>query len=177
MFVISQAPTWVWVLFVVLVMRGIKALQDRTMAWSRLLLLPLIFLAWGGYALSSETHMSCFALLSGVIGLIAGAIVGWYCWRMSPGLKTTNMPGQVVRAGSVLPLVFILMAFVSRFIMASYLETSHDALNDVCVMIGIGLWSGVIDGVFWGGSFNLLWRYRNQQRQRTVNELRRNRAF
>lgn len=167
MSLISHTPTWVWVAFIVLVIRGIKALQDRTMALSRLILLPVIFLIWGGYALGMETHMSSPALLSGVMGLMIGGVIGWYCWRMSPGLKTADTLGHVIRAGSVLPLVFILAAFASRFVMAAYLHTHHDALSEVWVMIGVGVWSGAIDGVFWGGSFNLLWRYREQLRQRS----------
>ena len=71
--IISHAPTWVWVLLVVLVLRGVKALQDRTMSLTRLLLLPVIFLVWGGYALCQDTEMSVLAWVSALIGLLLWA--------------------------------------------------------------------------------------------------------
>ncbi|BBG30537.1 DUF6622 family protein [Zymobacter palmae] len=164
--IISHAPTWVWVLLVALVLRGIKALQDRTMSLTRLLLLPVIFLVWGGYALCQDTETSILALVSAAIGLPLGAFVGWRCWRTSPGLRDAGAPGHVVRAGSALPLCFIVVAFISRFVMAAYLHTHQDAVSSAWMMVIVGLWSGAIDGVFWGGSFNLLWRYRVERQQR-----------
>lgn len=162
MAVIAHAPVWVWVLLVILVLRGIKALQPRTMSLGRLLLLPVIFLVWGGYALAVETSMSGAALGAGVIGLLLGGVIGWCCWRYSPALVAANEPGCVIRAGSVLPLIFIVAAFVSRFAMAASLHLHHEWLADTRAMLIVGLWSGAIDGVFWGGSFNLLWRYHQQ---------------
>lgn len=165
MFVISHAPVWVWVLLAALLLRGIKALQPRTMSLARLLLLPVAFLVWGGYALCVETGMSCIALLLGVVGLGVGSVIGWWCWRATPALKATDEVGHVIRAGSALPLCFILVAFISRYIMTAYLHMHPAALDSSWRMAGVGLWSGVVDGVFWGGSFNLLWRYRNELRR------------
>ena len=158
--IIFHAPIWVWVLLVVLVLRGVRALQEREISLGRLFLLPSIFLIWGGYALGVDTDISPIALLSGIGGLVIGAMVGWICWRASAPLRPAAVPGCVIRPGSVLPLCFILVAFVSRFALTAGLHVHPDWLNDARWMVLLGVWSGAVDGVFWVGSSNLLWRYR-----------------
>ena len=157
---VLHAPIWVWGVLAVLLVRGIKGLRAQTMSLLRLFLLPVIFLVWGGYALCVETQLSVTALLGGVVGLPIGGLIGWQCWRRSAGLQTASEPGYVIRPGSPWPLCFIVVAFVSRFAMTAYLHLNPAAVHQFALMAGMGLWSGCADGVFWGGTCNLVWRYR-----------------
>ena len=157
---ILHAPVWVWAVLAVLVLRGIKGLQDQTMSLLRLFTLPVVFLVWGGYALCVETQLSVAALLGGVVGVPLGGLLGWQCWRRSAGLQTASEPGYVIRSGSPWPLCFITVAFASRFTITAYLHLHPNAVHQSVLMAGIGLWSGGVDGVFWGGTCNLVWRYR-----------------
>lgn len=49
--VVTHTPAWVWVLFIFLISRGIKARRPATVTLERLAIIPAIFLIWDIYDL------------------------------------------------------------------------------------------------------------------------------
>jgi hypothetical protein len=49
--VVTHTPVWVWVLFIFLISRGIKARRPATVTLERLAIIPGIFLIWDIYDL------------------------------------------------------------------------------------------------------------------------------
>ncbi|MDX7988751.1 hypothetical protein FE392_15680 [Xenorhabdus sp. 12] len=153
--IIKDTPVWVWVLFVFLVLRGIKALSDREMRIERLFLLPMIFLIWGIYSVLTETYFSNESLMMFGIGLILGIAIGWLIWKSQPRLKSKPDSTLIIRPGTPLTLMLILVTFISKFIITSMLSIHPTLLHSLHYNQFFGLFSGILDGVFWGGTLNL----------------------
>ena len=75
--IISGAPWWVYVLLAYLVSIGVKSTKPRTVPVKRVVLLPLLFVAWSFYNLYARLvlgYTSLFPLW--VISLAIGACLG-----------------------------------------------------------------------------------------------------
>ena len=91
--IISHTPIWVWVLLAFLVWRGINAMQPRTIAPSRALIIPLVFLVWGLAGLITARGLG-FALALFAVGAIAGLVAGSALAALTPA------PGLTARRAS-----------------------------------------------------------------------------
>ncbi|MGE6982916.1 DUF6622 family protein [Kluyvera intermedia] len=155
-------PVWVWILLAFLIRRGFAALYDREMKIGRLFFLPILFLVWGAYGVIVETELTGISLTMMAIGLLTGTALGFTLWRSLPPLKNSDNPGMIIRAGTPLTLALIVIAFCAKFILTSTLYL-HPALSSSAGFTMLfGYVTGLIDGVFWGGTLRLFipW-YRN----------------
>jgi hypothetical protein len=156
-------PVWVWLLLAFLLRRGFAALYDREMTIGRLFFLPVLFLAWGGYGIMTETERAGLSLTMMAAGILAGVSLGYWMWRSQPPLQDTVNPGRVIRAGTPLTLGMIVIAFCTKFILTSaiYLQPGLAASASFCMLMG-GI-TGLIDGVFWGGTLRIFIPWYNNQ--------------
>ncbi|MDX7993152.1 DUF6622 family protein [Xenorhabdus littoralis] len=153
--IIKDTPIWVWFLLVFLVMRGIKALSDREMRIERIFLLPTIFLLWGVHSVVTKTHFSDLSLIVMGIGLVFGITVGWVLWKSQPRLREKPNSTLIIRPGTPLILLVIIITFFSKFIMMALLSIHPVLLYSLHYNLLFGLVGGLLDGVFWGGTLNL----------------------
>jgi len=163
--ILTGTPVWVWILFVFLIARGANALSDREMEVKRLFLLPLVFLFWGGSGVINDLDFPHWGLVSMVVGLIIGCGVGWSLWRSGPRLKIKEGTDLIVRPGTPLTLIFIVIAFITKFTLIVFLNVEPGLRSSFDFNLVFGLLSGVIDGVFWGGTLNLYLTFRQNQNQ------------
>lgn len=153
--ILTGTPIWVWILLIFLIARGINALNDREMDVKRLFLLPLIFLFWAGSSVINELAFLRYGLVSMLVGLCIGGSVGWLLWRTGPRLKFKEGTDLIIRPGTPLTLIFILIAFVTKFTLIFFLNVEPALKYSFDFQLIFGLLSGIIDGVFWGGTLNL----------------------
>ncbi|WP_350306280.1 DUF6622 family protein [Photorhabdus viridis] len=153
--IIKDTPIWVWILLVFLVIRGIKALSDREMSIGRIFLLPTVFLVWGIHSVLTETYFSNLSLVMMGIGLIFGTTIGWILWRSQPRLRKKTNSNLIIRSGTPLTLIVIMITFVSKFVMTALLSIYPILLHSLHYNLLFGLLSGFFDGIFWGGTLNL----------------------
>lgn len=151
----KHTPVWVWILLAFLLRRGFVALYDREMTTGRLFFLPVLFLIWGGYGMITETERAGLSLSMMIAGILAGASLGYWMWRSQPPLRDSVSPGRVIRAGTPMTLGLIVVAFCTKFILTSaiYLQPELAASVSFCILMG-GI-TGLIDGVFWGGTLRI----------------------
>ncbi|WP_246769666.1 hypothetical protein [Escherichia sp. E2593] len=88
-------------------------------------------------------------------GLLAGTALGYRLWRLQPPLRDSDNPGMIIRAGTPLTLGLIVITFCMKFILTSaiYLQPGLRSSASFCMLFG-GV-TGLIDGVFWGGTLSL----------------------
>ncbi|WP_074373285.1 DUF6622 family protein [Vibrio spartinae] len=165
--ILEGTPMWVWILFVFLLLRGVIALHDREMEIKRLFLLPVVFLFWGGAGVVNELHFPNIGLVCSAIGLLSGGAVGWMLWRRTPRLKFITGTALVIRPGTTLTLIFILIAFLTKFVLTACLSIFPEYSLSLNFNLIYGFLCGVIDGVFWGGTLNLYFS-RREYIERTV---------
>ncbi|CDL87453.1 conserved membrane hypothetical protein [Xenorhabdus cabanillasii JM26] len=157
--VIKNTPAWVWVLFVFLVLRGIKALDDREMHPSRLFLLPILFFIWAVYSVLHETVFQVSALLALIVGILAGIAIGWKLWNSQPRLRQKPESDLIIRQGTPLTLILILIIFCVKFVLSATIAIHPILMHSLSFNLLFGFASGLSDGIFWGGTLNLFVPY------------------
>ncbi|WP_240783034.1 hypothetical protein [Escherichia sp. E2562] len=93
-------------------------------------------------------------------GLIIGGSVGWLLWRTTPRLKIKEGTNLIIRPGTPLTLIFIIIAFATKFTLIFFLNVEPDLKNVLNFNLVFGLLTGIIDGVFFGGTLNLYMTFR-----------------
>lgn len=152
---VKSTPIWVWILLIFLLRRGFAALFDKEMRPGRLFFLPVLFLVWGIYSVVHETYYPGLSLIMMTVGSLAGIAVGGWLWWSQPPLRNSDKPNLIVRAGTPLTLVMIIVAFSFKFVLTSvsYIQLSLREAQTFCMLFG--LLTGLIDGIFWGGTLRL----------------------
>jgi hypothetical protein len=149
--IIHGTPTWVWVLLVVLVSRGIKAMKGGTAPLSKLAIVPLIFAGWGIAHLATQTlagwHAAFVWLIAAAVGTGIGMLIASRTrFTVDPIEKSVTLPGSIV------PLVLILATFAAKFWIGFEMATlAHPASLALYVLIDASV-SGMVAGIF-GGRF------------------------
>jgi hypothetical protein len=112
--ILQNTPPWVFVLGIVLATFGVQALKPRGIAVARLLIVPLVFMAWGLISLvirASDTPLLAVVWLA--CGA-AGLAIGW-CVTTLHGVLIDRAARRVSVPGSAVPLVRNLSIFVVKY--------------------------------------------------------------
>lgn len=160
----KDTPVWVWVLLIFLLRRGFTALFDREMRPGRLFFLPVLFLIWGIYSVSNETLHPGLSLITMGFGVLAGVFVGYILWWSQPPLRNSDNSGFIVRSGTPLTLGMIIVAFSLKYALISTTYLQPSLREDLTFCIVFGLITGLVDGVFWGGTLRLFMPWYKHQR-------------
>jgi hypothetical protein len=120
---ITGAPLWVYLLLVVLVSVGIKATKPRTINIRKLVLVPLVFVAWSLYSLYPKLALgSPVLLLVWAVCIAIGAYLGVRevrKWKIA----VDRHKGQITIPGNYSTLVLILLIFGLKFFWGYYYAT------------------------------------------------------
>lgn len=153
-------PTYVYVLFCVLVYLGVRRCFPRTMRPERLLVFPLIFLAFGAVSLQrafpgDDLSMDALALAA----LAFGAGLGWIHaarWRLQFHLTGPNMKVRVPGDPSLLAM--LLLSFAIKFAQ-QYAMTTHAAwgATQTFETLSFAVW-GALAGMPLGRAINVVLR-------------------
>jgi hypothetical protein len=153
--ILQGTPVWVWVLLAALVALGLWQGRDRSVAPSRLLLLPLALLVLGLWTVLPSWRAQPTGAGVWLATWLAGAAAGrWLPLRAG---ATWDAATQRLRLpGSRLPLVVILAVFSLRY-GAGVTAAIHPALAGsagfVWTLAGV---SGCISGLLLGHTLRLL---------------------
>ena len=154
--IIQGTPVWVWVLLVVLLSCGFKAMNSGTAPLSKLAVVPLIFAGWGIAHLVFDPLAGWSSVIIWIVGAFAGIAGGVFIasrtrFIVDPAANTVILPG------SMLPLALIIATFAARFWLGGEMATATDLSSlGVYVLIEAAV-SGIVTGVF-GGRFITYWR-------------------
>jgi hypothetical protein len=154
--IIHGTPIWVWVLLVVLLSRGFKALRSGTAPLSKLAITPLIFAGWGIVHLISDPLAGWSSVIAWIAGSLIGIAVGVFMANRSRFI-VDPIANTVMLPGSVLPLLLIVATFVAKFWLGFEIATVTDLSSLGVVVLIDAVVSGVVAGVF-GGRFFTYWR-------------------
>ncbi|MBC3252705.1 MAG: hypothetical protein ACQER3_20055 [Pseudomonadota bacterium] len=149
--VVIKTPAWVYVLFIFLLLRGLKARKPATVSLEKLAIIPLVFLLWDIYDLVERHQLTVIALLMWCGGLALGAFIGYKL--VNPArIEASGEPRSISRPAdySVLPLMMI--AFVTKYILGVIASISPDTLLQpgwrALAIVSGGLFAGIFVGKF-----------------------------
>lgn len=145
---VSGAPWWVYVLFVYLVIIGIKATAPRTISIKKVVLLPVFFVGLSLYDLYTKWVFGFPSLiLVWIVFLALGAYLGVRevrAWKIAKD----HRKGEITIPGNYSTLVLILLIFVLKFFWG-YFYATHTEIS-YWVYFADTLTSSLVTGFFIG---------------------------
>jgi len=161
--IFRHTPAWVFALFAFLLYRGIRSLRPQTMTPVRMLFLPILFFVWAVLSVGKELNGSSIAYSAFAAGIALGGFAGWMIWRNRGTVTFDPATRMVCRPGSVWTLVLILIGFTAKFILSASLARNPSFSEVTSFKILFGGISGIVDGLFWGGTVAQLWRVKDKR--------------
>ena len=153
----TGAPWWVYLLFAYLLSIGIKSTRPRTLSVQRVVLIPLLFLAWSFYSLYRTLPLKLPSLmLVWVVFFALGAYLGVKevtSWRIS----INRSKGEITIPGNYSTLAIILLIFILKFVWG-YLYATQAQVS-YAIHFTDTLTSALVTGVFVGRAGFLLKSY------------------
>lgn len=141
--IISSTPLWAWAVLALLVAVGVRQLKDRTMSWTRLLVMPIVVLALAVSGLVS-TGVTLAALAGLAVGGLAGAGAAMLIERRDGAEQVQR--GQVRVRGEWLTLVVLLGAFLTRYISIVIGTINPAALDEAAIQLAAMAATGLFAG-------------------------------
>lgn len=154
--IVSHTPSWVFVVFALLVLLGIQALRPRSIAVARVFATPAVFIAWGLVSLIFAAQRAPLAPVAWALTAIAGGSLALLTLRLG-GLRVDG-PGRVRLPGSVLPLLRNVLIFGAKYVIAVLLAL-HPAARGQLLIWDMAV-SGASAGYFIGWTLRFLIAYR-----------------
>jgi hypothetical protein len=152
--VLTHTPPWVFALLAYLVWQGIKALQPLITPIWRALIVPMVFIIWGVSRIGLGHQDSVGPLIGWIVAALALLPVGLLTPRP---FEVDHASGQIIRAGSVFPLVRNLIVFSLQYTVAVIAAVDPDG-RTVAAITGRAI-SGATAGYFLGSTIALLREY------------------
>jgi hypothetical protein len=153
--ILSGTPWWVWMLLAVLTGLGLQATRPRRAKLWRVLVTPLVFVAWGASSLARQADPTALAAWFAAAAL--GVLLGLAITRLD-GVRADRALGLVELPGSWLPMIRNLAIFVARYGLAVAAVLSPAAHGSL--LICDFAVSGVSAGYFVGWLVVFLRRWR-----------------
>jgi hypothetical protein len=152
--IITHTPLWAWVLLAYLVWLGFKGMQPRKTTIWRALIVPTIFILWGLSRIGFGQQANPLPL----IAWIAAALVLLPVGILTPRpFEVDHATGQIIRPGSVFPLIRNLIVFALQYTVA-VISAIHVDDRAVAAIVARAI-SGATAGYFLGSSIALLRAY------------------
>ena len=155
--IITAIPWYIWLLFVYVILRGVKALKSQTVSIKKICLIPLIFLGMGISGMIKQNLP--FEYVAIWIGLFA--IAAYVIWRRTEPLKVVcdRQKGLIQLPGNWTTLILLLSIFISRFTFG-FLSATHPELKGFIIfnLIDLSI-SGTVCGISFGRLVALLMKF------------------
>lgn len=154
---LEGTPWWVWVVFVYVIIIGIKTTKPQIVSLYRLLIVPFIFVFLSLHTLwltpMNFLHISVF-IMTMLIGIGAGF------WQISRLFIEVDRRKKLLSVpGSPVTLILVLIVFVSKYYFG-FTEAVHPEMmqNDAFILSMLAL-SGVCSGIFIGRAVCYICRF------------------
>jgi len=155
-----QVPTWVFILFFVLVWLGYKRCFTRTIRLERLFLMPAIFVFMNLNGVISLFQFTAGVLILYLLGLAGGAVSGHFqvrnrIIRADRVKRLIEVPGDLAMLFLVIG-IFIIEFFIHYAVEANWSISTNSAFPFIAIMA-----SGLISGISVGRNSTYFYKFLN----------------
>jgi len=152
--IVQHTPFWVWIVFVSLIVLGIRQSFDRRLRLGRVTTLPVVFVALSLAGVVSAFGADAGALLAWAVGVLAAASPALQ--RGAPATARWRAAERVFEVpGSWVPLALMLGIFGMRFAVAVLLALQPGLRGDASFAALAGVGYGGFSGLFLGRAMAL----------------------
>ena len=149
--VVTHTPVWVWVLFIFLISRGLKARRPATVTLERLAIIPGIFLIWDIYDLIVYRTLTPGTVALWTAGILAGAALGYFLIKQA-AITRAEAPRSLHRQADYTALPFMMLAFAVKYVLGVMSAIAPQTLQQPAIsalaIVSGGLFAGVFIGKF-----------------------------
>jgi hypothetical protein len=153
--ILKRTPTWVFVLFLVLLALGALQTRPRELRWSRVALMPAIFLPlslWGVWTAFGPQALAFGAWLAGI-----GAAVALNHYARVPRQVSYTAQTRLFRvAGSWIPLAMMMAIFFTRYATTVAMAMQPALTAAPLFAAGVGAAYGLMSGSFLARALRIL---------------------
>jgi len=162
--VVTHTPVWVWVLFVFLITRGIKARKPAIVTLEKLAIIPAIFLFWDIYDLVVFRKLTVASSALWIAGLLAGAALGYLLIKQT-AITRAELPRSLYRQADYSALPLMMLAFGVKYVLGVMTAVSPATLQQPGMSAFAIISGGVFAGVFVGKftRYVRVYRFASQQ--------------
>jgi hypothetical protein len=157
--IITNIPLFVYPLFAILLIAGLKARKTSLVPLNVLMLIPATFLSWSLFSFFGRYVEDPLAVALWFFCLGLGFFIGFsHIQRLK--LRFDKQKKMVEIPGSWVPLVLSMSIFVAKFSIGM-IRAMQPHLEGSVFFLGLELFSTVILGIFAGRAINCFLRYRS----------------
>lgn len=155
---LTQTPWWVYLLFFVLVRRGLAAARPSVVPVWKLSIMPLIFLVLDITGMTGHSRMPASVILVTLLSLACGALAASFLVR-HVAVKADRAAWRIGLPGDPMVLPTALAAFAVKYAVG-YLQATSLALASTGGFLVISLAvSSFFTGIFFGRFFTYLFKF------------------
>ncbi len=154
--ILKGTPTWVYVVLIFLIYKGIKALKPNTMKLKKLLVLPVVFFIISLHKITNPYYYILF--------LLGGLIVGWMLYKKIK-IKADKTNYLIALPGSPLPLILIIIAFAKGYYFGYESSVHPEYLKQQWFILLSLITSGFFSGIFTGRAAVFLYKFKKTQHE------------
>lgn len=154
----SNVPTWVYILFLVVLYIGIKRCYTRVMRVDRLVLLPLIFCFFSLKSVNDLFGIDVFSIFILLCGVMLGITLGYaqvknWIIHADKNNRLIKIPGDYFMLFLVLT-IFMIEFFIHYAVDAHWIMTGNMFFKILAITI-----SGIVLGVSLGRNASYYYKY------------------
>jgi hypothetical protein len=157
--IITNIPLFVWPLFAILLIGGLKARKTNMVPLKVLMLIPAAFFGWSLFSFFGRYANDPLAVVLWIFCLGIGFWIGFsHIQRLK--LRFDKKKKMVEMPGSWIPLVLSMSIFTAKFSMGM-MRSMLPHLQGSMLFLGLELFSTIILGIFSGRAMSCFLRYRS----------------
>ncbi|MBA2369830.1 MAG: hypothetical protein H0V82_12560 [Candidatus Protochlamydia sp.] len=164
--IITKIPVFVWPLFAILLLSGLRARKTNEVPLAVLLLIPSIFFGWSLFSFFGKYATNPLAIFFWFLCLGVGFFIG-FSHMQKLKLQFDKQKKKVEMPGSWIPLMLSMSIFTAKFAIGM-MGSMLPHLNESFLFLGLELFSTIILGIFAGRGVNCLVRYRTSSMENAV---------
>ncbi|OGT47715.1 MAG: hypothetical protein A3F17_04115 [Gammaproteobacteria bacterium RIFCSPHIGHO2_12_FULL_41_15] len=158
----SYVPTWVYILFFVLLYLGIKRCYTRVVRIERIAIFPAIFIFLSLRSTVSLFHFSLIGFLLLLLGGIIGALFGYLHVRNCV-VRADKQKHLIEIPGDISMLIMVMSIFAIEFFI-HYAFDAHWAIAQIDVFKNaVVILSGIVVGISIGRSITYFLKYQQAE--------------
>lgn len=154
-----HTPWWVYALFIFLIIKGIQASKPQVVSIKKLVLLPLIFVAFSIHILITSFKINTMVICVWLVSIIVGSLIGWLLISHH-NLKVDKIKKLIQLPGNWMTFILIVVVFAAKYYFSYQLESDPALVNNTGFEYSMLCVTGVCTGLFVGrlmGYFYKMW--------------------
>jgi len=157
--IITNIPLFVWPLFAILLMGGLKARKTNMVPLKVLMLIPAAFFGWALFSFFGRYASDSLAVALWILCVGVGFWIGFsHIQRLK--LRFDKKKKMVEMPGSWIPLVLSMSIFTAKF-SVGMMRSMLPHLQSSMLFLGLELFSTIILGIFAGRAMSCFLKYRS----------------